>query len=53
VLNTLYPTQAGYVDKVTAAVNASVSAGFVLPEDAAETIAEAKASVYGSGREGG
>lgn len=48
VLNTLYPTHAGYVAKVTAAVNASVSAGFVLPEDAAETIAEANASVYGS-----
>ena len=46
-LNTLYPTNAAYVAKVTAAANAVVKSGFQLPADAAETIARAKASVYG------
>jgi hypothetical protein len=46
-LNTLYPTHADYVAKVKAAVEASIAAGFVLPEDGAETIAEAEASVIG------
>jgi hypothetical protein len=46
-LDALYPTHAGYVAKVKAAVNASIAAGFVLPEDGAETIAEAEASVIG------
>jgi hypothetical protein len=50
-LNTLYPTHADYVAKVKAAVNASIAAGFVLPEDGAETIAEAEASVIGQGLE--
>ncbi|MDR2452693.1 MAG: hypothetical protein LBE85_13250, partial [Candidatus Accumulibacter sp.] len=46
-LNTLYPTHADYVAKVKAAVEASIDAGFVLPEDGAETIAEAEASIIG------
>ena len=52
-LQALYPTHDDYVAKVTAAVNASVAAGFVLPADAAETIAEAQASVTGTGLECG
>ena len=52
-LQALYPTHDDYVAKVTAAVNASVTAGFVLPGDAAETIAEAQASVTGTGLECG
>ncbi len=48
-LASLYPSHAAYVDKVKAAAAASVAAGFVLPEDAAETIAEAEASVVGTG----
>ncbi|MGK9230224.1 hypothetical protein KXS07_00915 [Inquilinus limosus] len=48
-LQALYPTHEAYVAKVKAAVAASVAAGFVLPEDAAETIAEAEASVVGTG----
>ena len=48
-LATLYPTQAEYLAKVTAAVNASVSAGFVLKEDGDQTIEEAKTSIYGLG----
>jgi Alpha/beta hydrolase domain len=46
-LNTLYPTPAAYVSKVTAASNAAVKAGFLLPADAAQTIAAAKRSIYG------
>ncbi|MBI2769972.1 MAG: hypothetical protein HYX47_10140 [Burkholderiales bacterium] len=52
-LAALYPSHADYVAKVTAAANASVAAGFVLPEDGAATIAEAKASLYGTGLECG
>jgi len=52
-LQALYPTHDDYVAKVTAAVNASVTARFVLPEDAVETIAEAAASVTGAGLECG
>ena len=52
-LQALYPTHDDYVTKVKAAVNASVAAGFVLPEDAVETIAEAEASVIGTGLECG
>ncbi|GHU25810.1 hypothetical protein AGMMS50256_01230 [Betaproteobacteria bacterium] len=48
-LNTLYTSHADYVSKVTAAVNASIDAGFVLPVDGQETIAEAEASIYGLG----
>jgi hypothetical protein len=48
-LAALYPSHAAYVARVKAAVDASVKAGFVLPEDAAETIAEAEASVIGTG----
>jgi hypothetical protein len=48
-LNSLYTSHADYVSKVTAAVNASINAGFVLPEDGQVTIAEAEASIYGLG----
>jgi hypothetical protein len=53
VVNALYPSHAEYVNKVGTAVDASVSSGFVLPADAAETIAEAQSSVYGLGLECG
>lgn len=46
-LNTLYPTPAAYVSKVTSVSNAAVKAGFLLPADAAQTIAAAKRSIYG------
>jgi hypothetical protein len=52
-LQALYPTHADYVAKVTAAVNASVAAGFVLPADAAEDDRRAEASVTGTGMECG
>ena len=52
-LQALYPTHEDYVGKVQAAVAASVAAGFVLPEDAAETTAEAVASIIGTGMECG
>jgi hypothetical protein len=52
-LAALYKTPGDYVAKVTAAANASVTAGFVLPEDGAATIAEAKASLVGTGLECG
>lgn len=48
-LNALYTSHADYVNKVATAVNASIAAGFVLPEDGKETIAEAEASIYGLG----
>ncbi|MDR1936718.1 MAG: hypothetical protein LBS49_14295 [Candidatus Accumulibacter sp.] len=50
-LQSLYPTHADYVAQVKNAVNASIAAGFVLPEDGAETVAEAEASVIGMGLE--
>jgi hypothetical protein len=52
-LQALYPSHDAYVAKVTSAVNASVASGFVLPEDGARTIAEAKASIIGTGLESG
>ena len=52
-LQAVYPTHDDYVTKVKAAVNTSAAAGFVLPEDAVETIAEAEASVIGTGLECG
>jgi hypothetical protein len=48
-LKALYPSHADYVVRVRQAVAANVTAGVVLPEDAAETIAEADASVVGTG----
>jgi hypothetical protein len=48
-LKALYPSHAEYVGRVREAVAASVAAGFVLPDDGAETIAEADASVVGTG----
>jgi hypothetical protein len=46
-LDTLYPTHAGYVDKVTAAANQAVSDGFMLQEDAQDVINNASSSMYG------
>ncbi|WP_377008933.1 alpha/beta hydrolase domain-containing protein [Comamonas endophytica] len=43
----LYPTHADYVSKVNTAVQSSIAAGFVLPEDAARTVADAQAALYG------
>jgi Alpha/beta hydrolase domain len=48
-LKTLYPTHADYVARVRQAVAANITAGFILPEDGAETIADAQASVVGTG----
>lgn len=45
----LYPTHADYLAKVNAAAQASVAAGFVLPEDAARTVADAQSAHYGRG----
>jgi hypothetical protein len=45
----MYPNHTAYVDRVKAVVAANVRAGFVLPVDAAEVIAEAEASVIGRG----
>ena len=46
-LNRLYPTHGDYVAKVTAASQAMVKAGFLLPADAAKTIDTARRSIYG------
>jgi hypothetical protein len=46
-LNKLYPTHADYVSKVTAASQALVKAGFLLPGDAEQTVDVAKRSIYG------
>jgi hypothetical protein len=46
-LNTLYPTHDDYVGKVTTVSNALVKAGFLLKEDAAQTINNAKRSIAG------
>lgn len=46
-LDSLYPTHADYVGKVTAAANKSVADGFLLPRDAEDVIANASASIYG------
>ena len=48
-LNKLYPTHSDYVNKVAAASNAAVKAGFLLPADADQTIDMAKRSIYGLG----
>ena len=52
-LKRLYPTHEAYVAKVTAASNAAVKAGFLLPADAAQTIDVAKRSIHGLGLECG
>ena len=52
-LNTLYPTHAVYVAKVTQAANAAVAAGFLLPADAQQTIDKAQKSIWGLGLECG
>lgn len=46
-LAALYPTAQAYVDAVTASTDAAVSAGFILPPDAALIIAAAEASGIG------
>lgn len=48
-LKALYPTHADYVNKVTTSSNAAVSAGFLLPADAKQTIDNAKRSIIGLG----
>ncbi|KVW89283.1 hypothetical protein WL00_11365 [Burkholderia cepacia] len=46
-LDSLYPTHDAYVSKFVASANAAQSAGFLLPEDAQESIANAQASIVG------
>jgi hypothetical protein len=46
-INRLYPTNADYVRKVTAASEAAVKAGFLLQADADKTISKAKRSIWG------
>ena len=46
-LNKLYPTHDDYVGKVTTVSNALVKAGFLLKDDATQTIDRAKRSIYG------
>lgn len=46
-LNTLYPTHADYVAKVSKASDDLVKAGFLLPADAMQTIDKARRSIYG------
>jgi Alpha/beta hydrolase domain len=48
-LDALYPNHGSYVSAVAHAANASVAAGFVLPEDAQATIDKAGGSVFGYG----
>ena len=48
-IKSLYPSHAAYVARVDQAVKESVSRGFVLPDDGAETLAEAQAALYGRG----
>jgi hypothetical protein len=52
-LNALYRNHGTYVAKVAHAANASVAAGFVLPEDAEATIDKAAGSIIGFGLECG
>ncbi len=47
VLARLYPTHADYVGKVRAAAQASVSAGYLLPEDATTIVTAAENSGVG------
>jgi hypothetical protein len=49
VLDALYPNHGTYVSQVAHAANASVEAGFVLPEDAQATIDKAAGSIFGAG----
>jgi hypothetical protein len=46
-LKSLYPTTASYASKFTTAANAEVASGFMTPEDAAATIANADAGIGG------
>jgi hypothetical protein len=46
-LTSLYPTTASYAAKFTTAANTEVAAGFLTPEDAAATIANADAGIGG------
>ena len=47
MINRLYPTHDAYVTKVTAASDAAVRAGFLLPADAAQTVDAARRSIWG------
>ncbi|HEY2884472.1 MAG TPA: alpha/beta hydrolase domain-containing protein [Rhizomicrobium sp.] len=49
MLDALYPNHGTYVSQVAHAANASVEAGFVLPEDAQATIEKAAGSIFGGG----
>jgi hypothetical protein len=46
-LDSLYPTHADYVGKVTTTVNKLVADGFMLSMDAQDVIANANSSIYG------
>jgi Alpha/beta hydrolase domain len=46
-LDSLYPTHADYVGKVTVAANHAVADGFMLQKDAQDVINNASASIYG------
>jgi hypothetical protein len=48
-LDALYPNHGTYVSQVAHAADASVEAGFVLPDDAQATIDKAAGSIVGSG----
>ena len=52
-LNSLHPTHAAYVNRVTQAANAAVAAGFLLAADAQQTIEKAQKSIWGLGLECG
>jgi len=48
-LQSLYPTHEGYVHAIMAAAEKNVADRFLLPADAAELIADARASLVGTG----
>jgi hypothetical protein len=49
VLDSRYPDHASYVSQVRAAAARNVRDGFLLPEDAAELVANAQSSIVGTG----
>ena len=48
-LGALYPSHAAYVNAVTQAANQNINDGFLLPADANELVADAAATVVGTG----
>ncbi|QQC67971.1 alpha/beta hydrolase domain-containing protein [Paraburkholderia ginsengisoli] len=52
-LNALYPTHAGYFSAFQQAADANVKAGYVLPADQADMVADAQHSIYGMGTDCG